>query len=118
MLQLNTSIAPLLCISSLLASQSGIVFRVGRLGTDGLARRCFERKFRHDDGWRVTLQRRLGKLPLAIESIDGRNCRLPRGVIREFNVVLEIVSYTGFFVPALQVHDGSVRSPAGPPKVC
>jgi hypothetical protein len=31
--------------------------------------------------WRVTLQRRQGKSPLAIESIDDCYCRLPRGVM-------------------------------------
>jgi hypothetical protein len=70
--------------------------------------------------WRVTLQRRQGKSPLAIESIDDRNCRLPRVVIREgkfSNPVLEVISYTGFFVAALQVYDGSIRSPAEPQKV-
>jgi hypothetical protein len=30
--------------------------------------------------WRVTLQHRQGKSPLAIESIDDCYCRLPRGV--------------------------------------
>src|SRR5206468_7246439 len=41
--------------------------------------------------WRVTLQRRRGKSPLAIESINDRNCRFPRGVIREgkFQTCLE-----------------------------
>jgi hypothetical protein len=29
--------------------------------------------------WRVALQRRRGKSPLAIESIDDRYCRSPRG---------------------------------------
>src|SRR5262245_50520430 len=31
--------------------------------------------------WRMTLQRRRGKSPLAIESIDDRYCHLPRGAV-------------------------------------
>jgi hypothetical protein len=31
--------------------------------------------------WKMTLQRRRGKSPLAIESIDDRYCRSPRGVM-------------------------------------
>jgi hypothetical protein len=31
--------------------------------------------------WRMTLQRWRGKSPLAIESIDDRYCRSPRGVM-------------------------------------
>jgi hypothetical protein len=106
----TTSITSLLCISSLPASQSGIVFRVPvsalKVCTTML--------------WRVTLQSRQGKSPLAIESID--DCYLPLAAQRDtrrqvFKPVLEVASYTGFFVVALKAYDGSIRSPAELQKV-
>jgi hypothetical protein len=65
------SITSLLCISSLLASQARIVrvpvLALKRFGTTML--------------WRLTLQRRQGKSPLAIESIGDCYCRMRRGVM-------------------------------------
>jgi hypothetical protein len=62
----------------------GIVFRASVTAQNDDD--AFERQFGATMLWRVTLRRRQGKSSLAIESINDRNCRLPRGVIREGNL--------------------------------
>jgi hypothetical protein len=66
--------------------------------------------------WKMTLQRRQGKSPLAMESIDACYCRLPRGVIREGS--FSNLSWESSRTPAslLWLYDGSTRSPAEPQK--
>jgi hypothetical protein len=48
--------------------------------------------------WRVALQRRRGKSPLAIESIDDRYCRSPRGDAKPLKI------WSGFLICTRHAH--------------